>query len=889
MSISTNVPAESCHHMGRQQNAQSFDAPPAWATPQVEERIEGLLSRMSLEEKIGFITGDLNLDFGFYSGPFERLGIPALKMADGPAGLRISKGDVHSGRATALPAPIALAATWDPGLAHEYGAVIGTECRASDHNISLGPAVDIARVPIGGRTYESYGEDPVLTAKIGVAFVRGVQAQGVQACGKHFAMNNQEYDRDGISAVVDKRTMMELYMPPFEALIREGEVASMMAAFNRVNGQHSTENRYMLTDLLRGRFGFKGWVMSDYFATHSTVESANAGLDQEQPSGEQWGGKLVEAVRNGLVAESVVDDKVRNILRPLIGLGQIENPVGIAEFPIDAHHEMAQRVAEASMVLLANDGVLPLSGVRKLALIGADVDTVGAQGGGSALVQPTKGVSPFEGLVRALGSDVEVQVAHGVDPITTGALLTGPDAIPSGFFQTPTGGPGLHAEYWDNTSFEGEPFLTRDDRQIDLYLGFVNFPVFNASSPSYDKLPQELCGRMSVRYTGMITVPVTGTYRLVLTTLGGFRFSLEDKVVANSSPELGANTGPQRAPIGEHHGNSAVTWADAVEHQKVIELELIAGRPYALRLDYAANDPVQGFLIGARLRLGWQAPAGVLSPAIVEAAKLASEADVAVVIVRNYESEATDRNDMQLPNGQEDLIKAVIAANRRTIVVVMTGSPIDFAGWGDRAAALVQAWYPGQAQGDALGRLLTGAVQPQGRLPLTFPSHLNQTIVIDPEQYPGVGRETKYTDGLLVGYRRYDELNLNPAFPFGHGLDYTSYEYSDLNVAESHDGAVATVSCTVRNVGACAGVEVVQLYVGRLPTHVFTPAKQLAAFGKVHLAAGASSRIELQVSRRAVSYFDETIGDWSTPVGVVEVLVGSSSRNIRLAGTINVS
>ncbi|MFT4164838.1 MAG: glycoside hydrolase family 3 N-terminal domain-containing protein, partial [Microlunatus sp.] len=489
----------------------------SWVSPATEERVNELLEQLTVEEKVAFVTGDLNWNYGFYSGPIERLGIPALQMADGPAGVRINKGDVHDGRATALPAPIALAATWDPSLAAEYGTVIGVECRATDHNVSLGPAVDIARVPLGGRTFESYGEDPLLAGRIGVEFVRGVQAQGVQACAKHYAINNQEDHRSSVDAVIDERTMREVYLPPFEALINDGEVASMMGAFNRVNGDFACENQTLLIELLRNTFGFQGWIMSDYGANHSTADAANAGLDQEQPNEGFWGSKLLEAVRNGEVAEQVIDDKVRNILRPLVGMGQLENPVGIAEFPIDDHHEVARRIAEASMVLLANDGLLPIQGARKVALIGPDVDGVGAQGGGSSMVKPTKGTSPLDGLAAALGDDVEITVEYGSDPVTPGALLPGPDAIPSSFFLTPEGERGLRAEFWTNPDFGGDPFLVRTDGQVELNMGFHNFPGFNAASPRYDKLPGDLNAQISVRWTGSLVVPTSGSYRFSLT------------------------------------------------------------------------------------------------------------------------------------------------------------------------------------------------------------------------------------------------------------------------------------------------------------------------------------------------------------------------------------
>ncbi|MDQ4215121.1 beta-glucosidase [Microbacterium sp. ASV81] len=867
-----------------------------WDSAATDERVEELLGRMSLDEKVAFVTGDLNGDFGFYADGVESADVPSIRMADGPAGVRINKGDVHGGRATSLPAPIALAATWDPDRAIEYGAVIGVECRATDHTVSLGPAVDIARVPIGGRTFESFGEDPALQSAIGVGVVRGIQAQGVQACAKHYAINNQEDHRSSVDAVIDERTMRELYLPPFEALVREGGVASMMGAFNRVNGEYACENAPLLRGILRDEFGFRGWIMSDYGANHSTARAANAGLDQEQPNEGFWGGRLLAAVQDGEVAEAVIDEKVRNILRPMVGLGQPENPAGVAEFAVGGHHALAQSIAEDAMVLLRNDGILPLAPVRTVALIGPDVDGFGAQGGGSSQVRPTRGVSPLDGLRAALGEDVGIAVVHGADPVTPGALLPGADAVGSGFFRTPDGEVGLHAEYWTNASFEGEPLVRRTDGQIELLLGFHNFPGFNASSHRYEKLPTELNGRMSVRYTGTLTVPVTGTYRFVITSLGTYAFEIDGADVARSgrgatadvldlapaelAPAEPTDAGPHPYGWGGDGGQPDV----AIDE---IPMRLEAGREYAIRMEYRADDPSQGHLLGAKLRLGWVPPAGVFSPAVAEAAAAAAAADVAVVVVRSYEAEADDRPDMQLPNGQNDLVRAVLAANPRTVVVLMTGGPVDVTGWGADPAALIQAWYPGQAQGGALARVLTGAAEPGGRLPLTLPVSLGQTPAASARTYPGVGGQVFYDEGVFVGYRGFDARDLEPAYPFGHGLGYTAWAFSGLTVSglESED-AVGVADVTVQNTGSRAGSTVVQVYVGGVEAPVPMPPHQLAGFAKVRLEPGESQRVRVRIPRRAASYFDVTTHGWVTPAGEVEVRVGASSRDIRAAGVL---
>ncbi|VXB78842.1 Beta-glucosidase [Microbacterium sp. 8M] len=886
-----------------------------WDSAATDARVEELLAQLTLDEKVAFVTGDLNWDFGFYADGVERLGIPNIQMADGPAGVRINKGDVHEGRATSLPAPIALAATWDPAQAAAYGSVIGAECRASDHNVSLGPAVDIARVPVGGRTFESFGEDPLLQSAIGVAVVRGIQEQGVQACAKHYAINNQEDHRSSVDAVIDERTMRELYLPPFEALVREGGVASMMGSFNRVNGAFACENPQLLHDILRRDFGFRGWIMSDYGANHSTAEAANAGLDQEQPNEGFWGGQLLSAVHEGRVSEAVIDEKVRNILRPMIGLGQRENPVGVADLAVEEHHAVAQAIAEDGMVLLRNDGILPLTGVRRVALIGPDVDAWSAQGGGSSQVKPTRGVSPADGLRRALGDDVEVVVEYGVDPVTPGALLPGADPIGSGFFRTPSGEVGLHAEYWANPSFDGDPLVSRVDGKIELLHGFHNFPGFNASSARYEKLPTELNAQMSARYTGTLTVPVTGSYRFVITSLGSCTFELDGRVVVRSGADAAAEASvpAEAAAIDlakgsavDGDGSAAVDGGSAVSDEPrpygwggdggqpdvaidEVVVRLQAGRTYALRLSYAADHPSQGFLIGAKLRLGWVPPAGVVAPDVTRAATAAASADVAVVVVRSYEAEADDRPGMQLPSGQDDLIRAVLAANPRTVVVLMTGAPVDVTGWGAEPAALLQAWYPGQAQGDALARVLTGAAEPGGRLPLTLPVELAQTPARDARTYPGVDGRVHYDEGVFVGYRAFDAHDLEPAYPFGHGLGYTTWELEDLVVApaEGDDAGIATV--TVRNTGARPGACVVQVYAGDVTAPVPMPPQQLAGFAKVRLDPGRSERVSVRIPRRVVSYFDVVAHDWRPAAGPAEIRVGVSSRDIRLSAPLALS
>jgi len=860
---------------------------PSWADDQVEKHVEALVSAMTLEEKVTFVTGDLNFNYGFYSAPLERLGIPALQMADGPAGVRINRGDVHDGRATSLPAPIALAATWNPELAHRYGDVIGAECLASDHNVSLAPAVDIARVPLAGRTFESFGEDPLLTSDMGVAVARGIQSHPVQACAKHFAVNNQEHQRATIDSVIDERSLMEIYLPPFEAVVQDGEVASVMAAFNRINGEHACENAELLGTILREQFGFRGWVMSDYGANHSTAASANAGLDQEQPAAGHWGEQLAEAVRDGRVEPAVLDTMVRRILTPLVGLGQLDRRPSITPFPVQTHHALALRVAEEGTVLLRNDGLLPLdaTALSSIAIIGPDIDAVSAQGGGSSLVKPTPQVGPLEAIRRRLGDGVQVDWAYGTDGVTPAALLPGPDPVPSDLF-SPGGDeaqPGLRAQYWTNLTFSGDPFLERVDPQIDLNLGFFNFEGFSAASARVDKLPGDLNGQISVRWTGDLRVPADGTYTMSVTALGAFELSLDDNVLISSGEPARDGDAIQGADPVYPYGQLTLQGAATQPEVHEVAVPLVAGTRYRLRMDYAAASPEQGFLTGAQIRLGWRPPAGVVSPAVASAAALAASADIAVVVVRDYESEQADRPHLHLPNGQDDLVRAVVAANPRTVVVVMTGAPVDMSGWIDGAAAVLHAWYPGQAQGEALARVLFGDTEPGGRLPLTFPQDLAHTPVTDPRHYPGTGGQVEYADGVFVGYRGYAEQELAPLFPFGHGLSYTTFAYDDLEVGPGDADDLAYLTVTVTNTGTRPGSEVIQAYLGRLPAPVPTPAHRLAAYRKVRIAPGQSERVRLTIPARAASYWDVDAHAWARAKGDVDIFVGASSGDLRLS------
>ena len=850
----------------------------------VEQQVEALLQQLTLEEKIDLVSGKLVVGDDSTSAPVPQAGRLLFSLSDGPAGVRLANRS--EGGSTALPAPIALAATWNPELARRYGDLLGEEAVATGHNVLLGPAVDIARAPVAGRTFESLGEDPLLQARMVVPEIKAIQARPVEACIKHYIVNNQESERNTIDVRVDERALQGIYLPPFTAAVHEARVASVMGAYNRINGTYACENIHTLTAVLREQLGFRGWVMSDYLANQSTVESANAGLDWELGA-KKWGAQLLEAVQSGQVSVATIDAMVRRILRPTVGLGLLDHPVTSNPSPVRQHGEEARAIAEQGIVLLKNAGdLLPLSNhnFRSIAVIGPDADNVSAAGGGSALVQPTYAVSVLEGIRQRAGADIHVAYAPGTDPIGAGALLPGPTAVPSSVLMPPDATPGEHglrAEYWANPGFMGESSLTRIEPRAELNYGFFDFPGLNAASPKLPPKPTDLNGPISVRWTGSLTAPANGDYMLSLTCLGTGRLYLDSQLLidtADSAMKTDLNhkaRPPDDAPLLDTAGN-AVTVRTATTH-------LVAGEPHSVMIEYAADVPRAGIFNEAMLRFGWQPPTDAITPAIAEAATLARQFDVAIVVARTFESEGMDRPNLRLPNDQDRLIRAVATANPRTVVVLMSGGPVETASWEDGVPAIIEAWYAGQEQGNAIARVLFGDVNPSGKLPLTFPRSEGETPVSTPAQYPGIGGAVHYSEGIFVGYRGYDQFGIEPQYPFGHGLSYTTFGYNNLRLSaiQISPNDELKISVDVTNTGQRAGHEVAQLYVRDIAASMARPPKELKGFAKVELVPGEMRTVTLTLGKESLAYWDDGQHAWVAEAGAFEVLIGSSSRDIR--------
>jgi beta-glucosidase len=797
----------------------------------VEARVNDLLARMTLDEKLGLLAG-----VGFDTAPVPRLGIPAFRMVDGPAGVRAAP-------ATSFPAGIALAASFDPPLVRRVAAAIAREAKAKGKNVLLAPCVNILRAPHGGRNFESFGEDPALAARTAVAYVQGVQGEGVLAAVKHYAVNNQEKDRMSIDAQVDERTLHEIYLPAFKAAVAEGGAWSVMAAYNRVNGRHATENRVLLTDILKDRWSFRGLVMSDWTAVRSTVPTLQAGLDLEMPTAVFLKPERVRrALDSGEVSAAAIDDKVRRILRTMAAMGFLDREVpegGALDTP--EHRQVALDAARAGIVLLKNErGVLPLDAkrLRQVAIIGPNAAVARLGGGGSAKVVPLRSVSPLEGVTARLGASVRIEHAPGL------VALEDTTPIPVEALRHPASDePGLLAEYFTNLELSGEPAVRRVEPRLEFR--------WATGAP----LPDFPADRFSTRFTGRLVAPSSGTYVLSLASNDGGRLFLDDRKIVD-------------------------LWSDHATMTGTAVVELKAGEPRKIRVEHYEN------VGNADLVLGWRRQEGDTLRRAVEAAAHADAAVVFVGLSEATETEAQDRPDLHLPAGQDELVAAVAAANPNTVVVVSGGGPLLMDAWLDRVPGVLHAFYLGQAGGTALAEVLFGDVSPSGKLPLTLPRRFEDSPAFG--RYPGSEGVVRYDEGMFVGYRHFDRAGIAPLFPFGHGLSYGRFEYAGLSLPREliAPGAPVLVAFELANVGSRDAAEVAQVYVRDLTPSRNRPMRELRGFRKVALRAGETQRVTVELTADAFAQYDVARSGWFVQPGPYEIEVGSSSRDIRLRGRI---
>jgi beta-glucosidase len=803
----------------------------ALVTPAATEaRVDSMLKQLSLEEKIDLLGGVDN----FYIRALPRIGLPRLKMADGPLGVR------NYGPSTAFGG-IGLAATWDPALAQRIGAVIGKDARARGVHFMLGPGVNIYRAPMCGRNFEYFGEDPFLSSRTAVAYIQGMQSQGVSATVKHFMGNNQEYDRHNMDSIIDERTMREIYLPTFEAAVKEAHVGAIMDSYNRTNGQHMTQNGYLNTDVAKKDWGFTGIMMSDWTSVYDGVTAANNGLDLEMPSGKFMNrAALLPAVKSGKVSEATIDDKVRRILRTAIQFGWLDRDQTDLSIPkLNPEGRQATlEAARAGMVLLKNDGnLLPLEKekIHSIAVIGPDAYPAQPTGGGSAEAKPFTTVSYLEGLANFLGSGTKVYYDRGLPTLDEIAKHTE-------FTTEATGGrQGLKTEFFTNGNLSGTPATIRTDKHVNYE------PARGGDGAAND---------MSIRWSGYFTPATPGDYLVFVQgpgENGGYRLYVDKKLVFDN-------------------------WKDWYAFVSEVSMTLTPG-PHQIELDYYAH----GGWGKTTVNLGIARPETLVTP---EAKSLASHADAVVLAVgfdTSSEGESGDRT-FRLPPGQDELINQIAAANKNTILVITSGGGVDMAAWVDRVPALIEAWYPGQDGGTALAQLLFGEFNPSGRLPISMERRWEDNAVHD-SYYPKNGeKKVEYTEGIFVGYRHFDKSGVKPLFPFGYGLSYTTFAYKNLTVSPATASGDVTVGFDLANTGTRAGAETAQVYVGDRHASVPRPVKELKGFAKMELNPGETKHVEVTLNRRAFSYYDVKNHKWTVAPGDFEIYVAHSSAEIELTG-----
>jgi len=811
--------------------------------------IEALIRGLSLEEKVALCSGA-----GVWrTQAIARLGIPSIKLSDGPNGVR---GGSFEGRvrSTAFPVGSAMAATWNPALIEQVGVAIGEEARDKDVQVVLGPTINLHRHPLGGRHFECYSEDPLLSGRMAIAFVRGVQSQGVGACPKHFVCNDSEFERHTISSEVDERTLREIYLLPFEMAVREARPWSVMSAYNRINGIYASSHRELLWGVLKEEWGFDGFVVSDWGAARETVANARAGLDLEMPGPTRTrGAALVAAVRSGAVPESNIDDSVRRLLRIIERSGKFAKPRPRPERSVNrrAHRRLARRVAAEAMVLIKNDGVLPLSprAVKKLAVIGPNAARGQIMGGGSSVVAPHYSIMPLAAL---RGAFAEVQHAEGCSidkfvPYPEPGLLLSSQL------------PGLTLRIFDGPDFSATPASERQIPASATLLGFIPFQP-PGEAGMLGASPTTFGATLSATF-----VPQqSGVHTFGLLSSGLCRMFLDGAELIDNWE----NRAPGDALFG--YGST----------ERRATLELAAGQRYAFRIEFRnlQNTP-------SALRFGIAPPAP--GDLLAQAVATARGADAAVLVVGSnpdWETEGSDRSSLKLPGAQDELIRQVLAANPNTAVVLNTGAPVAMP-WFGEARAILQGWLAGQEFGNALRDILTGKANPSGRMPTSIPRRIEDTPAH--ANYPGENGAVRYAEGVLMGYRWYDTRDIEPLVCFGHGLSYTRFAYSDLAVELSDDPQRrARVSLSVRNIGRRAGQEVVQLYIHDYirdaEAGAPNPMQELRGFAKLRLSPGRSQRVSFELDERAFSWWSAETHRWTLDPGEFEIRIGASSRDIRL-------
>ncbi len=862
------------------------------ATPEIPiERLDALVRSLSIEERANLTAG---ID-SWRAGGVDGIGLEPMLTQDGPNGVR-GTTFARGSSATCTPCGTALGATWDVDIVAEVAARIGVEAKRAGVHYMLGPVVNIIRSPLGGRDFECYSEDPVLTARLAAAYVTGIQSQGVAACPKHFVGNDSETKRTTVNCIIDERALREVYLLPFEAVVKAG-TWSMMVAYNRVNGIHCSRNAALNSTLLREEWGWDGVLMSDWYAAHDTADDATAGLDLEMPGpAKVLGSYLAEAVRARKVDEETLNSAALRVLTLAgrVGALPLDAEIEAGKERTPAHDAvtatriaaakradfrrpwlqpaaadpsaplepvllsdadaaaLVRRAAADSFVLLTNDGTLPLNPAKthRIAVLGPNAAAPCTQGGGAAHITAPYAISPLDGLRAALPEGTDFVHEPGCTKDRFVPQLT---LLPVADME---GKPGLTVEFWHGQEPKGEPFVRYNSTSSDLHL-FGDLPAGVAQND------------FSIRLSGYLTPPMSGLYKIVMRGLGGRRLLVDGKLVADEWDSPAGIDIPTAIFEGKEDGDS---------------FELEAGKPVliAAELHSSSSSP-------SLLAIGTAAPDA--SDTLGAAVTAAKSADVAVVVVGTdeaWEHEGRDRQTTTLPGRQNELVERVAAANARTIVIVNAGCQMDLP-WADKVAAVLYAWLPGQEFGNALADVLLGVAEPGGRLPVTIARSAADYPAFDTT--PDSDDKLVYRESVNVGYRGFDAAGIAPRFAFGHGLGYTTFEYQSMELSAEGlcEGEPAELRVKVKNTGKRAGKEVVQLYVAPNKASVPRPKMELKGFAVVRLKPGESTEIVLTLEDRDLAWWDARKQHWHAEPGKYEILVGRSSRDIKLRQTFDLA
>lgn len=798
-------------------------------TPAHRERARALVKQMTIDEKIGCLSGKTS----FSLRGNERLGIPEILLADGPQGLRN-----HAPHSTLFPAGILAAATWNRDLVSRYGESLGDDARARGVGILLGPGVNIYRSPLCGRNYEYMGEDPYLTSEMAVRYINGVQSKGVIATVKHFAGNNQEWSRHHVSSDIDERTLHEIYFPAFRKSVQKAGVGAVMNSYNLLNGVHATENRWLNTDILRNLWGFEGILMSDWTSVYSTVNAASSGLDLEMPKAVHYTSERIkEALKNGLITEKLIDKKVEHLLSTFIAFGLLDRVQKDSAISLDylPSRQTALDVAREGIVLLKNDrNILPLKG--RTLVLGPNCDTI-MSGGGSGSVSPFS-VTPVSRALKNIRKNTVVIPENKLYYDISKDIYTDSTRSERGF----TG------RYYKNQKMEGNPDFVRTDTTIHF--------LWEYERPLPD-FPED---HFSVTWSGFYRPEKDGVIKIRISGDDGYRVIINGKTVTGD-------------------------WGNHALSSREVEYEVEKNKDYNIRVDYFDNISSANIICTL----------GMLDEDTLE--RELRRADNVVYCTgfnSGTEGEGFDRS-FSMPAFQKKFINRLAESNPNMTVVLNAGGGIDFSEWGDAARAILLAWYPGQEGGQAIAEILTGKLSPSGKLPISIESRLedNPSYANYYSNTPNTRSSSKkectrveYKEGIFTGYRGYDRSGIKPLYPFGFGLGYSSFKFSDLELTPLGGNRVK-VSFTLQNTGKKEASEVAQIYVTDNECSLLRPLKELKGFEKINLKPGKSQRITVELDEEAFSFYDPDRHEFVIEPGTFTISVGNSSDNLPLSGMID--